>query len=113
MAVIHSQNAFMDKVNGFCNRVALTEEQFEALSQQAERELQDNRSLYMFKVVALALLGYAFIALIVALLLGAIWGLAALLLSAHVHNVGALGKLFILLLIPLMGHCQITLGQGG
>ena len=89
----------MARVNSFCQKLALSDEKFEALSLQAERELNDNRSFYMFKVMALATLGYAFIFLVVALLImGAIWLIQALIYS---HLNGGAFKLLLLFLIPL------------
>ncbi len=100
MAVIHSQNAFIEKVNNLCNKLSLSDEKFESLSQQAECELRQNRALYIFKVAALALLAYAFIGLVVAVILLAIFYLGKVLVLSHYHGAGA-GKLMILLLIPL------------
>jgi Zn-dependent protease with chaperone function len=98
MAVIHSENAFMEKLNKFCQKVSLSDENFEALSKQAERELKENHSLYMFKVMALALVGYAFMLLVCALLLlGLILMIKFIIFSHQLYGF----KLIILFLIPL------------
>jgi Zn-dependent protease with chaperone function len=99
MAVIHSQNAFMEKLNNLCLKVSLSDENFEAMSKQAERELKDNRHLYMFKVMTLAALGYAFIFLVVAVLLLVLFLCIQLLIYSHVRAGGI--KILILVLIPL------------
>ena len=57
MAVFHSRRPVIEKINKFCAKISLSDEQFETLSRRAEVELRENRSLYMTKVIFLALLG--------------------------------------------------------
>ncbi|MBU6453137.1 MAG: M48 family metalloprotease [Cyanobacteria bacterium REEB67] len=99
MAVIHSPNAFMDRLNRLCMKLALTDEQYEALSLQAARELKENRPLYKVKVISLALLGYGYITLVVATLVGLAVLTFWLLLRAHFAVAGV--KLVFILLLPL------------
>jgi Zn-dependent protease with chaperone function len=99
MTVIHSPNAFMDRLNRRCLKLTLTDEQYEALSLKAARELKENRPLYKAKVISLALLGYAYIVLIVATLIGLAVLTFWLLLRAHFAVAGI--KLIFILLLPI------------
>jgi len=99
MAVFHSRRPVMDKINKLCARLSLSDEQFETLSRRAEVELRENRSLYMTKVIVLALLGYAFILAVVTLLLLTLYWLIMALIHAHIHGAGY--KILALVLVPL------------
>lgn len=69
MATLHANNGFADKLGAFGEKLSLTDVQFENLSRDAERELQHEPARYRLKVIALALTGYAFIAVVVGTLL--------------------------------------------
>jgi len=99
MAVFHSRRPVIEKINKFCAKISLSDEQFETLSRRAEVELRENRSLYMTKVIFLALLGYAFILAVVSLLLLILYWLVMALINAHVH--GYAYKILALVLVPL------------
>lgn len=73
MATVGRVNPFVEKLVAVGSKISLSDEQFEAVSTRAEHELKNNSSLYSFKVLALALVGYAFIGLVLLFVVGALW----------------------------------------
>jgi hypothetical protein len=70
MPTLHAGNGFADKLGLVADKFALNDEQFEALSLKAESQLKQSPSSYKWRVVLLALVGYAFIFAVLFSLLG-------------------------------------------
>ncbi|HMW92150.1 MAG TPA: M48 family metalloprotease [Candidatus Obscuribacter sp.] len=99
MAILHSQNQFLEGFYKFCDKLSLTDEQFEQTSKKAEQELRENPSLYMTKVKLMAILGYAFIFIVVGtLILTMIW----LIQTTIMHHLRVYGLKILLLLAVLL-----------
>lgn len=96
MATVTGNSPFIDGLTKMAEKLSLTDEQFEELSQKAERELKDAPSVYDRNVIVMAGLGYLFIFSVIALLVGLLFMVINWTIHAQRMNYGSI-KLLLLL----------------
>jgi Zn-dependent protease with chaperone function len=101
LATISSSNPFAEGVERFCSKLILSDERFEALSQQAARDLKENRAAYFQRVMLMAALGYGYILSVISLM---IWGVVAITVAMFQNHYLHIGFLKILLLLGLFAY---------
>ncbi|MBK9201782.1 MAG: hypothetical protein IPL73_04950 [Candidatus Obscuribacter sp.] len=102
MATVHNSNPFVEKMVALGAKLGLSPEKFEELSRQAERELKEQPAVYKSRVVWLAIAGYAFIFVVVAIFVGTFVAAVKFLLSHH-------GGIYSLKLIIILGGLLLVL----
>jgi len=99
MATVHSTNPFAEGVERFCSGLILSDEKFEAMSKQAAIDLRENKAAYFQRVIAMALLGYGYIALIVAIGVGGLLYIGYFAWQSHHMNIGVVKVMIVLAIV--------------